>query len=48
VIIRKPKDGNLEMCPEATVAGLYLTTLATTGTGDVFKKLNASLQRRKE
>jgi hypothetical protein len=29
----KPKDGNLEMCPEATVAGLYyLMALAATRT----------------
>jgi hypothetical protein len=38
----KPKDGNLEMCPEATVAGLYLTALAITRIGGLFNELDRS------
>jgi hypothetical protein len=41
----QPKDGNLEMCPEAIVAGLYLTALAITRTGELFKELDRSWEK---
>lgn len=43
------RDGNLEMCPEATVAGLYyLTALAITRTVDLLKEMDKSWRKGKD